>query len=80
MTLVATIFLTLSFSSCFQCDVHGLRLQSKSLKGESHEAEGRREQREALVHRLKDAGDNFSKALDRFGAFVKSWSAKMVTA
>ena len=24
--------------------------------------------------------DNFSKALDRFGAFVKSWSAKMVTA
>src|ERR1019366_7524005 len=23
------------------------------------------------------AGDNFSKALDRFGAFVKSWSAKM---
>ena len=26
------------------------------------------------------AGDNFSKALDRLGAFVKSWSAKMVTA
>ena len=26
------------------------------------------------------AGDNFSKALDRFGSFVKSWSAKMVTA
>jgi aspartate/methionine/tyrosine aminotransferase len=26
------------------------------------------------------AGDNFSKALDRFGAFVKSWSAKMATA
>ena len=26
------------------------------------------------------AGDNFSKALDRFGEFVKSWSAKMVTA
>ena len=26
------------------------------------------------------AGDNFSKALDRFAAFVKSWSAKMVTA
>jgi len=26
------------------------------------------------------AGDNFSNALDRFGAFVKSWSAKMVTA
>jgi aspartate/methionine/tyrosine aminotransferase len=25
-------------------------------------------------------GDNFSQALDRFGAFVKSWSAKMVTA
>ena len=25
-------------------------------------------------------GDNFSKALDRFGAFVKNWSAKMVTA
>jgi aspartate/methionine/tyrosine aminotransferase len=25
------------------------------------------------------AGDNFPKALDRFGAFVKSWSAKMVT-
>ena len=23
------------------------------------------------------AGDNFSRALDRFGAFVKSWSAKM---
>jgi len=26
------------------------------------------------------AGDNFSQALDRFGSFVKSWSAKMVTA
>jgi aspartate/methionine/tyrosine aminotransferase len=26
------------------------------------------------------AGDNFSKALDRFGAFMKSWSAKLVTA
>ncbi len=26
------------------------------------------------------AGDNFSKALDRFGAFVKSWSPQMVTA
>ena len=26
------------------------------------------------------AGDNFSKALDRFAAFAKSWSAKMVTA
>ena len=26
------------------------------------------------------AGDNFSRALERFGAFVKSWSAKMVTA
>jgi aspartate/methionine/tyrosine aminotransferase len=26
------------------------------------------------------AGDNFSQALDRFGAFVKSWSAKMITA
>jgi hypothetical protein len=25
-------------------------------------------------------GDNFSKALDRFGTFVESWSAKMVTA
>ena len=25
------------------------------------------------------AGDDFSKALDRFGAFVKSWSAKVVT-
>jgi aspartate/methionine/tyrosine aminotransferase len=25
------------------------------------------------------AGDGFSNALDRFGAFVKSWSAKMVT-
>jgi aspartate/methionine/tyrosine aminotransferase len=25
------------------------------------------------------AGDNFSKALDRFGAFVKSWSATMST-
>jgi aspartate/methionine/tyrosine aminotransferase len=25
-------------------------------------------------------GDNFSKALNRFAAFVKSWSAKMVTA
>ena len=25
-------------------------------------------------------GDNFSKGLDRFGSFVKSWSAKMVTA
>jgi aspartate/methionine/tyrosine aminotransferase len=24
------------------------------------------------------AGDNFSKALDRFGAFLKNWSAKMV--
>ncbi|MBZ5686826.1 MAG: aminotransferase class I/II-fold pyridoxal phosphate-dependent enzyme [Acidobacteriia bacterium] len=26
------------------------------------------------------AGEDFSKALDRFGAFVKSWSARMVTA
>jgi len=26
------------------------------------------------------AGENFSKALDRFGEFVKSWTAKMVTA
>jgi aspartate/methionine/tyrosine aminotransferase len=26
------------------------------------------------------AGDNFSKALDSLGAFVKSWSSKMVTA
>jgi aspartate/methionine/tyrosine aminotransferase len=26
------------------------------------------------------AGDNFSEALERFGAFVKSWSAKMVPA
>jgi aspartate/methionine/tyrosine aminotransferase len=26
------------------------------------------------------AGDDFSRALERFGAFVKSWSAKMVTA
>jgi aspartate/methionine/tyrosine aminotransferase len=26
------------------------------------------------------AGDNFSKALDRFGAFVKTWQGKMVTA
>ena len=26
------------------------------------------------------AGDDFSRALDRFGTFVKSWSAKMVTA
>ena len=26
------------------------------------------------------AGDGFSQALDRFGAFVKSWAAKMVTA
>jgi len=26
------------------------------------------------------AGDNFSKALDRFGTFVRTWSAKMVTA
>ena len=26
------------------------------------------------------AGDNFSKALNRFGTFVKSWSAKMATA
>ncbi|HEV8492386.1 MAG TPA: aminotransferase class I/II-fold pyridoxal phosphate-dependent enzyme, partial [Candidatus Angelobacter sp.] len=26
------------------------------------------------------AGDNFSRALERFGAFVKSWSAKLVTA
>jgi len=26
------------------------------------------------------AGDSFPKALDRFGAFVKNWSAKMVTA
>jgi aspartate/methionine/tyrosine aminotransferase len=25
------------------------------------------------------AGDNFSRALDRFRAFVKSWSARMVT-
>jgi aspartate/methionine/tyrosine aminotransferase len=29
---------------------------------------------------LAAAGDNFPKALDRFGTFVKSWSAKMVTA
>lgn len=27
-----------------------------------------------------EAGEEFSKALDRFGAFVKSWTAKMVTA
>jgi hypothetical protein len=26
------------------------------------------------------AAGNFSKALDRFGAFVKSWSPKMATA
>src|SRR5215831_1127450 len=26
------------------------------------------------------AGENFSKALDRFGTFLKSWSAKMATA
>jgi hypothetical protein len=26
------------------------------------------------------AGNNFSSALERFGAFVESWSAKMVTA
>jgi len=26
------------------------------------------------------AGDNFSKALDRFGAFLKSWSAQLATA
>lgn len=26
------------------------------------------------------AGDKFSKALNRFGAFIKSWSSKMVTA
>jgi aspartate/methionine/tyrosine aminotransferase len=26
------------------------------------------------------AGDNFTQALDRFGEFVKNWSAKMVTA
>ncbi len=26
------------------------------------------------------AGDNFSRALDRFGTFVKSWSAKMIIA
>jgi aspartate/methionine/tyrosine aminotransferase len=26
------------------------------------------------------AGDSFPKALDRFGTFVKSWLAKMVTA
>jgi aspartate/methionine/tyrosine aminotransferase len=26
------------------------------------------------------AGDNFSKALDRFGAVIKSWAAKMITA
>jgi len=26
------------------------------------------------------AGDNFSRALDRFGEFVKSWSAKMISA
>jgi hypothetical protein len=32
------------------------------------------------VHRFAAAGDNFSKALDCFGAFVKIWSAKMVTA
>jgi len=27
-----------------------------------------------------ESGDNFPKALDRFGAFLKSWSPKMVTA
>jgi hypothetical protein len=26
------------------------------------------------------AGDNFSRALDRFGTFLKSWSTEMVTA
>ena len=26
------------------------------------------------------AGDNFARALERFGVFVKSWSAKMITA
>jgi hypothetical protein len=37
-------------SAKYQADVHAL----KSLKGECHEVEGRREQREALVHQLKD--------------------------
>jgi hypothetical protein len=45
-------------------------------------ASSRRLLRCALHFRLGFAatGDNFSKALDRFGAFVKIWSAKMVTA
>jgi hypothetical protein len=35
-----------------QADVHALRLKLKKLKGESHDVEGRLEQREAPVHRL----------------------------
>jgi hypothetical protein len=40
-----------------QADVHALMLKLKKLKGESHDVEGRREQREAPVHRLKDVID-----------------------
>jgi hypothetical protein len=32
-----------------QADVHALRLKLKRLKGESHDVEGRREQRERLL-------------------------------
>ena len=37
-----------------QADVHALRQKVKKLKGDCHEVEGRREQRESPVHRLKD--------------------------
>ena len=48
-------------------DVHALRLQSKSLKGESHEGEGCREQREAPVHRLKDVIEE-----QRYGGYARN--------
>src|SRR5437879_3869987 len=37
-----------------QADVHALRQKVKKLKGDCHEVEGRREQRESPVHRFKD--------------------------
>src|SRR5271154_4655906 len=41
-------------SAKYHSDVHAPRIPSKSPEAESHEIEGRREQREAPVHRLKD--------------------------
>src|SRR6202044_1382511 len=41
-------------SSKDQGDVYAPRIQSKSLKGEAHEVEERRDQSETLVYRLKN--------------------------